>query len=124
MRALVGLVGLFLSGVLKWAFDHFLWDWLTDFLEVKWHLKEATLIASVSSYVFPVLIVAGCIALLYWLARHDISRQGKVAALSTGAASATRAQPNIDPHEHISNAVEQALRSGESFRIAVCMLRR
>jgi hypothetical protein len=61
MRTLIGIVAVFFVGVLNWAFDHFLWDWFTNFLEVKWHLKEATLIASISSYVVPVLIVAACV---------------------------------------------------------------
>jgi hypothetical protein len=53
-RVSAGIVGLVLIGVLKWAFDSFLWDWFVQFIEVRWHLKEATLIASVSSYVFPI----------------------------------------------------------------------
>jgi hypothetical protein len=72
VRVLAGIVGLVLFGVLKWAFDSFLWDWFVQFIEVRWHFKEATLIASVSSYMFPILIVAACVAALYFLIRTDI----------------------------------------------------
>jgi hypothetical protein len=72
VRVLAGIVWLVLVGVLKWAFDSFLWDWLVQFIDVRLHLKEATLIASVSSYVFPILIAAACIAALYFFIRTDV----------------------------------------------------
>jgi hypothetical protein len=71
-KALIAVLGLVFVGFLKWAFDHFLWDWFVQFIEVRWHLKEAALIASVSSYAFPILIVAACIAALYFLIRTDV----------------------------------------------------
>src|SRR6202030_639647 len=73
MRIPVIGVGLLLTAILHWAFDHFLWDWLIQFLEVRWHFGEATLIASVSSYIIPLLIVVSCVVALYWLLRQDIA---------------------------------------------------
>jgi hypothetical protein len=83
MRPLIGVVGLLLFGTLKWAFDHFLWDWFIQFLEVKWHFREATLIASVSSYVIPLLLVVVCVLLLYWLVRHDVATKVPVVGAAT-----------------------------------------
>jgi len=73
MRALAWALVIVLAAVLHWAFDHFLWDWFSQSLEAKWHIKEAQLIASVSSYVIPILIVIFCLAAIYWLLHQDIS---------------------------------------------------
>jgi len=72
IRVMVGIFWLLLATVLKWAFDHFLWDWFVQFLDVRWHFKEATLIASVSSYVLPLLFSLFCVAAIYWLARREL----------------------------------------------------
>ena len=52
-----------------WAFDHFMWDWFINVLETKWHLREAELIASVSSYVLPGFGAILCFAAMYLLVR-------------------------------------------------------
>jgi hypothetical protein len=96
MRPVIGIIGLGFAGILKWAFDHFLWDWLANFLEVKRHFKEATLIASVSSYVIPFLIVIVCIVSLYWLVRLDVIGRARQPASSLLPSPAWR-QKEVEP---------------------------
>ena len=57
-----------------WAFDHFMWDWFINVLETKWHLREAELIASVSSYVLPGFGAILCLAAMYLLVRLGKTR--------------------------------------------------
>jgi hypothetical protein len=74
-RSLVALLGLLFVGVLKWAFDHFIWDWFITYIEAKWNLREATLIVSVSSYAIPLLITIFCLMAIYWLMRWDLEKK-------------------------------------------------
>lgn len=62
-------VGL-LWAVLKWGFDHFLWDALFQFLESKFGLKEANALTSVVSNVAPALLAIGALRGMYFLARR------------------------------------------------------
>jgi hypothetical protein len=96
MRPLIGIVGVVFVGILKWAFDHFLWDWLANFLEVKRHFKEATLIASVSSYVIPFLIVVVCIVSLYWLVHLDLGGRARQ-PVSSLSRSPAWCQKDVEP---------------------------
>jgi hypothetical protein len=87
MRRLIGIVSLLFFGVLKWAFDHFLWDWFVKLIEDRWHFSEPALIASVSSYVIPALIVAACVILLYRVAHHDLAtrtQREKLVSVASG----------------------------------------
>jgi hypothetical protein len=87
MRPLIGIVSLLFFGVLKWAFDHFLWDWFVKLIEDRWHFSEPTLIASVSSYVIPALVVTACVILLYRLAHHDLAtrtQRKKLVSVASG----------------------------------------
>jgi len=72
--AALGLLGVILEECFRWAFDHFLWDWLIQFFETTWHFKEAELIASISSYVVPIVGAALCIIAIYWLLRHEMAK--------------------------------------------------
>ena len=109
MRPLIGVVSLLLFGALKWAFDHFLWDWLIDFLEVNWHFREAMLIAFVSSYVIPALIVAACIVSIYWLAHHDVAQRKTVAMAATSTMSRMGGQSDAGARGETAKTVEQTI---------------
>jgi hypothetical protein len=63
-----GLVG---WGILKWISDNFLFDWFTSFLETKFHIKEAAMIASFSGFVGPVLAAL----IIIWFANWMIERK-------------------------------------------------
>jgi len=77
MRAVIFfLVGILLTGILRWAFDHFKWDWLVILLEEKWNLKEAELIALVSSYVIPAVGAIICLMAIYLLLRYEFATRG------------------------------------------------
>ena len=69
-NALLALATLILWPILRWLLDNALFDWFTDYLDKHWHIKEADLIASVSSYVIPLLLSALVVAFVYWLARQ------------------------------------------------------
>jgi len=73
---LVGIFWLGLTGILRWAFDHFMWDWLVILLEEKWNLKEAELIALVSSYVIPAVGAIICLMAIYLLLRYEFATRG------------------------------------------------
>src|SRR6266446_2522303 len=64
-RFLLVLCGLFVAAVIKWLFDHLLYDWLARTIESQFGVSEADLIATVSSFVFPVLIAGGAIVVAY-----------------------------------------------------------
>jgi hypothetical protein len=49
--------------VFNWFFSHLLWDWFKSYLQTKWEIKEADMIASASGYVICALI--GLMAYLF-----------------------------------------------------------
>ncbi len=55
----------------KWILDHALFDWFVHYLEDTWNIKEASLIASISSYVIPAVASAVVITIVYRVARHE-----------------------------------------------------
>jgi len=64
-RALLSIAWVALSFTLCWLLDHFLYDWLVQYLGV------TNLIASVSSYVIPALLSAGIILVVYQAGRRQ-----------------------------------------------------
>lgn len=64
-----GVFAAVLWGAFKWAFDNFLWDWFTRYLETTWHIDEAAVIANVSSFVGPTLIVGASYWGMWWALR-------------------------------------------------------
>jgi hypothetical protein len=59
-----------LSGVIYWLLDHFLYSWLVQYLGVTFDIKEANVIASVSSYVIPAFLSAVIIWAVYQAGRR------------------------------------------------------
>jgi len=59
-----------LSGAIYWLLDHFLYSWLVQYLEVTFDIKEANVIASVSSYVIPALLSAAIILAAYQVGKR------------------------------------------------------
>lgn len=70
MRVLYSFFILVLFGVLKWAFDSFVWDATVHILQSKFGVSEANVITGISSFIFPGLIAFGTIAGAYNLGRR------------------------------------------------------
>jgi hypothetical protein len=68
---ILGLLWAALSLVGVWFLDHTLFDWFVRYLESAWKIKEADLIASISSFVIPCIISAAIIYLVYWFFRRE-----------------------------------------------------
>jgi hypothetical protein len=64
-KALLSILWVALSGAIYWLLDHFLYSWLVRYLEITFNIKEAALIASISSYVIPALLSAVIIWVVY-----------------------------------------------------------
>ena len=71
-KLIVGFFWIVLYGVFKWALDHFLWDWFTQYLETTWHIKETDVITTVSSFVVPALIVGISYWGLWWILKAPV----------------------------------------------------
>ena len=69
LATLIAILGAALAGALKWIFDHFVWDWLTHYLEATFGWKEADVITNASSFVVPLVIVVVLIGAIYRIAR-------------------------------------------------------
>jgi hypothetical protein len=63
-KAILSIAWVTLSGILYWILDHFLYSWLVIYLD-GYGIKEASVIASISSYVIPALLSAGIIWAVY-----------------------------------------------------------
>ena len=66
-----GLLWAALSFVGVWILDHTLFDWFVSYLESAWRVKEADLIASISSVIIPCIVSAVIIYLMYWFVHRE-----------------------------------------------------
>jgi hypothetical protein len=73
-KIIFGLLWAALGFLLKWILDNALYDWFVHYLEDRWGIKEAALIASISSYVVPLLLAGAIVVLVYHLALFQRSR--------------------------------------------------
>jgi hypothetical protein len=69
-KALFSIAWAGLSWVVYWLLDHFLYSWLVQYLERVFDVKEANVIASVSSYVIPALLAVVIIWVVYLAGRR------------------------------------------------------
>jgi hypothetical protein len=72
IKLIIGVLWSLLGLAIWWILDHALFDWFVHYLEDKWDFKEATLIASISSYVIPAIVSAIIIAIVYRLGQHEL----------------------------------------------------
>jgi hypothetical protein len=77
-KAPAAIVWLFLYGVFTWAFDSFLWDWFTQYLQTAWHIKEADVIVTVSSFIGPALVVGASYWVLWKLSKSSVETASAV----------------------------------------------
>ena len=80
-RFLLGICLLLVAFVFHSLFEHLLYDWVVRTIEETLGVKEADLIASVTSYVLPALIATGAIFTSYRLGIHQASGQIDIAIL-------------------------------------------
>jgi hypothetical protein len=79
-KALFAFAVFALGGVFKWILDHTLFDWFVRYLENNWQLKEADLLASVSSYVIPAIASGVIVYGAWWVGtRETRSKIGETA---------------------------------------------
>ena len=69
-KALFSIAWAVLSGAIYWLLDHFLYSWLVQYLGITFDIKEANVIASISSYVIPALLSAVTIWAVYQAGRR------------------------------------------------------
>jgi hypothetical protein len=69
-KALILFLGAGLWGVFVWAFDHFVWDWLTHTLESELGVHWADIVANASSVLIPLLIAIVIIAVIFRIAKE------------------------------------------------------
>ncbi len=65
-----------LSFALQWFLGNLLYASFVRYLDIQYHIKEAHVIASVSSYVVPAILALAVIVFTYRLGRHHISPPG------------------------------------------------
>jgi hypothetical protein len=100
-----------MAGVLKWAIDHFLWDWLIQYLEVNWHLMNAPMIASATSYI-PFLIAVLCILVYYHANRVDANG---MKAPKRNVSTIEIQQPESSPQQIWSSPLKLEFGSGDKY---------
>jgi hypothetical protein len=60
-----------LWSTLQWLLGNFIYGWLIAYLDKYYNIKEANVIASVSSYIIPAIISCAVIAFVYLLGQHS-----------------------------------------------------
>jgi hypothetical protein len=114
-KAILSTAWVTLSGILYWILDHFLCSWLVIYLD-GYGIKEASVIASISSYVIPALLSAGIIWAVYQTGRQKQLRDGSAAEWQRTESSKQRAGSplqiefgNDDRHERATHIDEAGI---------------
>jgi hypothetical protein len=114
-KAILSIAWVTLSGILYWILDHFLYSWLVIYLD-GYGIKEASVIASISSYVIPALLSAGIIWAVYQTGRQKQLRDGSAAEWQRTESSKQRTGSplqiefgNDDRHERATHIDEAGI---------------
>jgi hypothetical protein len=72
-KTLIVFLGAALWGVLKWAFDHFVWEWLTHTLESELGVRWTEIVANASSFLVPLLLAIAIIGTIFHIAKGTLA---------------------------------------------------